>query len=79
MEAEPEVEYIKLKMQGSAPKSGREKKEESASKEEIAEISIDDFFKVDLRVAEVLHAEPVKGADKLLKLQLDLGSEKNGR
>ncbi len=75
LEAEPEVEYIKLKMQGSAPKV-EEKKEESASKEEIVEISIDDFFKVDLRVAEVLHAEPVKGADKLLKLQLDLGSEK---
>ena len=75
LETEPEVEYIKSKMQGPAPKV-EEKKEESAPKEELAEISIDDFFKVDLRVAEVLHAEPVKGADKLLKLQLDLGSEK---
>ncbi|MDF2921971.1 MAG: methionyl-tRNA synthetase [Paenibacillaceae bacterium] len=39
------------------------------------EISIDDFMKVELRVALVLAAEPVKGADKLLKLQLDLGTE----
>ncbi|MDF2720438.1 MAG: methionyl-tRNA synthetase, partial [Paenibacillus sp.] len=41
-----------------------------------AEIGIDDFLKVELRVAQVLAAEPVKGADKLLKLQLDLGYEK---
>ncbi|MFD0695028.1 methionine--tRNA ligase [Paenibacillus sp. GCM10027628] len=39
------------------------------------EIGIDDFAKVELRVAQVLSAEPVKGADKLLKLQLDLGYE----
>ncbi|WP_281886492.1 methionine--tRNA ligase [Paenibacillus sp. YYML68] len=39
------------------------------------EISIDDFFKVELRVAQVIAAEPVKKADKLLKLQLDLGFE----
>ncbi|MFC5447931.1 methionine--tRNA ligase [Paenibacillus aestuarii] len=39
------------------------------------EIGIDDFGKVELRVAQVIAAEPVKGADKLLKLQLDLGYE----
>ena len=39
------------------------------------EIGIDDFAKVELRVAQVLSAAPVKGADKLLKLQLDLGYE----
>ena len=33
-------------------------------------------MKVELRVAEVIHAEPVKKADKLLKLQLNLGYEK---
>jgi methionyl-tRNA synthetase len=33
-------------------------------------------MKVELRVAEVIHAEPVKKADKLLKLQLNLGFEK---
>jgi methionyl-tRNA synthetase len=39
------------------------------------EISIDDFAKVELRVAQILTAEAVKKADKLLKLQLDLGDE----
>lgn len=39
------------------------------------EISIDDFAKVELRVAQVISCEPVKKADKLLKLQLDLGYE----
>ena len=38
-------------------------------------ITIDDFAKVELRVGEVKTAEKVKGADKLLKLQVDIGSE----
>lgn len=72
LEMEVEVEYIKEQMQGSAPKV-EEKKEEEPKAEEI---TIDDFFKVELRVAEVISAEPVKKADKLLKIQLDLGTEK---
>ena len=40
-----------------------------------AEISIDDFFKVDLRVAKILEAKHVEGADKLLQFTLDLGGE----
>jgi len=36
-------------------------------------ISIDDFLRIDLRVAKVLSAELVAGADKLLKLRVDLG------
>ncbi len=38
-------------------------------------ISIDDFAKVELRVGQVKAAEKVKGADKLLRLEVDLGSE----
>jgi methionyl-tRNA synthetase len=38
-------------------------------------ISIDDFKRVDLRVARIVEAEHVEGADKLLKLTLDLGTE----
>ncbi len=38
-------------------------------------IDIADFAKVDLRVAEVRQAERVEGTDKLLKLQVNLGSE----
>jgi methionyl-tRNA synthetase len=40
-----------------------------------APISIDDFKRVDLRVARIANAEHVEGADKLLKLTLDLGTE----
>ncbi len=39
-------------------------------------ISIDDFGKVDLRIAKIVSAEHVEGAAKLLKLQLDIGEEK---
>jgi methionyl-tRNA synthetase len=40
------------------------------------EINIDDFAKIDLRIAKIIHAESVEGADKLLKLTLDIGFEK---
>ncbi|MBQ8807992.1 MAG: methionine--tRNA ligase [Clostridia bacterium] len=40
------------------------------------EITIDDFMKVELRVAKVIECEKIKKAKKLLKLQLDLGYEK---
>ena len=36
-------------------------------------ISIDDFTKVDLRIAKIVNAEHVEGADKLIRLQLDIG------
>ena len=39
-------------------------------------ISIDDFAKVDLRVAQILVAERIPKADKLLRLEVDLGYEK---
>ncbi|MCM3671598.1 methionine--tRNA ligase [Mesobacillus maritimus] len=73
LDVEAEVAFIKEKMQGSAPVA-EEKQEEKP--ETLPEITIDDFMKVELRVAEVIHAEPVKKADKLLKLQLNLGYEK---
>jgi methionyl-tRNA synthetase len=40
------------------------------------EIAIDDFAKVDLRVATVLHAEPIPKAKKLLKLEVDMGERR---
>ncbi|MDN5312443.1 MAG: methionyl-tRNA synthetase [Thermoanaerobacteraceae bacterium] len=58
-------------------KNQAEKAAGEAQQEEGANlISIDDFAKVQLRVAEVLEAEKVQGADKLLKLQIKLGEEK---
>ncbi|MEK4027408.1 methionine--tRNA ligase [Pseudobacillus sp. FSL P4-0506] len=70
LDIEEEITYIKEKMQGTP-----EKKEEPKV-ELTEEIKIDDFMNVDLRSATVIAAEPVKKADKLLKLQLDLGFEK---
>ena len=39
-------------------------------------IDIEEFLKVDLRVAEVVAAEAVEGADKLIRVTVDLGDEK---
>jgi len=39
-------------------------------------ITFDDFKKVELKIARITEAEEVAGAEKLLKLQIDLGSEK---
>jgi len=49
---------------------------EKSSIEPIAEtVSIDDFAKIDLRVANIVSAEHVEGADKLLRLELDIGND----
>lgn len=65
---------------GSTPSS--ESKSESSGKRSLIEetplrevISIDDFAKVDLRIAKILDAEEVEGADKLLKLTIDIGGQ----
>lgn len=49
------------------------KKEEA--EESLPQISIDDFFKTDLRVAEILTAENVKKSKKLIKMTVSLGTE----
>ena len=49
------------------------KKEEKMNEEDNNIIQIDDFMKVDLRVAKVKEASHVEGADKLLSIKLDLG------
>ncbi|MBC7756654.1 MAG: methionine--tRNA ligase subunit beta, partial [Bdellovibrio sp.] len=49
----------------------------SVAKEEGAYISIDDFMKVDLSIAKIVNAEHVEGAEKLLKLTLDIGEVTN--
>ncbi|SIR44306.1 methionyl-tRNA synthetase [Priestia flexa] len=74
LDREEEITFIKEKMLSSLP--AQEEKKEEVQPEQSEEISLDDFLKVDLRVAEIIHAEPVKKADKLLKIQLDLGYEK---
>lgn len=54
---------------------GSKKKVLAMTDSETGIISIDDFSKVDLRIAEILSAEHVEGADKLLKLTLFIGDE----
>lgn len=39
-------------------------------------ITYDDFIKVELKIAKIVEAEEVVGAEKLLKLRIDLGGEK---
>ena len=49
---------------------------EAAAKVDLKpQIEFDDFAKIDLKVGTILAAEKVEKADKLLKLQVDLGSE----
>ncbi|HMD15808.1 MAG TPA: methionine--tRNA ligase [Terriglobales bacterium] len=64
---------------GASPVQPSEARPSSAPKAPAAvpdgKITIDDFAKVELRVAQVKTAERVKGADKLLRLEVDLGTE----
>ncbi|WP_429536071.1 methionine--tRNA ligase subunit beta [Paraburkholderia youngii] len=48
----------------------------AAKEEESGIISIDDFAKVDLRIAKIVDCKAVEGSDKLLQLTLDVGEEK---
>ncbi|AQU77839.1 MULTISPECIES: methionine--tRNA ligase [Planococcus] len=73
LEVEPEVAYIREQMRGSVVPVA----EEPAIVEvpDVPEIAIEDFAKVDLRVATVTNCEAVPKTSKLLKLQLDMGYE----
>lgn len=82
LDVEKEVEFLKNQMTQSDKKKGRaamaeanQEKAEAVATDQKKEIRIEAFDKVELRVAEVLEAGPVKGADKLLKFKLDAGDE----
>ena len=73
------VEANKESLQAAAPVKPETKIEAKAETKTVEEgdyISIDDFTKVDLRIAKIVSAEHVEGAEKLLKLSLDIGEEK---
>lgn len=55
------------------PKTVEEQKSESAVKPLKAQVTIDDFSKLDIRVGKVLAAEKMEKSDKLLKLTVDTG------
>ena len=69
LDTEAEVNWIKAQM--TPPKAKAIVKDEDRK----AEIDFDTFDKSEIRVAEILDVEKVKGADKLLKFTLDAGDE----
>lgn len=75
----PRMNLKKQQNQKKEKKVEEEKKTAEAPKEVPAEekkeeyISIDDFCKVDLRVATIVEAEKLEGTDKILKLKMDVG------
>ena len=71
------VDANKESLQPTAESRQRHAEHQQRTIMPIAEtISIDEFSKVDLRVAKIVNAEHVDGAEKLLKLTLDIGEEK---
>jgi methionyl-tRNA synthetase len=73
------VDPIKVQAMIEDSKESLQPATASAPRPEVAEvapeITIDDFARVDLRIARILSAEAVEGADKLLRLTLDIGSQ----
>ena len=70
------IEASKQSLQPTNQAAPQEDSDSALAKEPICDtINYDDFAKVDLRVAKIINAEHVEGADKLLKLTLDLGGE----
>ncbi|MFD2116084.1 methionine--tRNA ligase [Paenibacillus yanchengensis] len=83
LDMEEETAFIVSSMRGGVAPTAEPVETDTAATtisdepvEQKEEITIDEFAKVELRVAEVIAAEPVAKANKLLKLQLDLGFEK---
>lgn len=69
------IEASKESLEAAAPVTPA--KDTPLSKDPVSDtISFEEFAKVDLRVARIANAEHVEGADKLLRLELDLGGEK---
>jgi len=74
------IESSKINMMVDETKHASEsqKKVEEPEGNFEPEISVDDFFKVDLRVAQIISASEIEDADKLLKLVLNLGEDEKG-
>jgi len=75
-----EIEEEKLEAKKEVKENKKAKKEEQKAPEKAKEnedgmIGIEDFSKIDLRVVEILAAEPVPKTDKLMKIQVSLGDE----
>lgn len=73
LDNEVEIQYIKDQMAVTAPKEAEQPAVKEVVAEESSEITIDTFNEIDLRIATVIACEKMPKADKLLKLQVDLG------
>lgn len=76
LDVKEEVAYIVGLMGGNRAPEAEKKQEKQTEEKKETLITIEDFSKVQLKVAEIVEAAPIKGADRLLKLQVDLGTEK---
>jgi methionyl-tRNA synthetase len=71
-----QIEKLKAGLVASQQQQAAKPAPEKEPVAEKASIQYDDFAKLDLRVGTITQAEKIKGADKLLKLEVDLGFEK---
>jgi methionyl-tRNA synthetase len=69
-----DMEKELAELEAAKPQPAQEKKEEKENVVTLAQIGIEDFAKVELKVAKITACEPIKKAKKLLKLTLDDGS-----
>ncbi|MEH6556422.1 MAG: methionine--tRNA ligase [Oceanicoccus sp.] len=67
------VDAMVIASQQSQTKVQKPAKKQTKQKQPLGTIAFDDFAKIDLRVVEIIAAEHVQGADKLLQLTLNLG------
>lgn len=80
LELETEVAYIQKKMAEGTQSTAETVKwnpEETVLASEKTEIKYDDFDKIELKVAEVIDCQKVKGADKLLQFRLAAGDDQD--
>lgn len=83
LDAELEVTYIQEAMAAGKPGASQAKvvdpnwdpEATELVHREVAEAEFDDFLKIEMKVAEVLDVQPVKGSNKLLRFRLDAGDK----
>ena len=66
---------LNVSRESLAPEEAVAAAQDEAIRDLEDEIRIDDFMRIDLRVARIVSAEQIEGADKLLRLTLDLGGQ----
>lgn len=73
--AQPLFPRIEVEEDAAPPPPAPPKAAKAKPAADAAEITLDEFSKIHLRVAKILHAEKIPDTDKLLKLRVDLGCE----